>query len=68
MKLSKAIFVSCLICAVSSCVARSSKDTYKDDLDFTIAEVEFNYAGFPLLTEEELAEYDRYDMEEEEDE
>ena len=58
MKLSNVLFISCLICAVSSCVSRSSKEAFKDDLDFTIADVEFNYAGFPLLTEEELVEYD----------
>jgi hypothetical protein len=30
---------------------------FADAPDFAIHEVEYNYAGFPLLTEEKLAEY-----------
>ena len=52
MKFPVALFLPCLFIVVS-CASR-----FKDDLDFTIAEVEYNYAGYSLLTEEELAEYD----------
>ena len=51
-------FLFCLICA-AACTPHSSSETFKDDLDFTIAEVEYHYAGFPLLTEGELAEYEQ---------
>ena len=57
MKLPIALFLPCLF-FVASCATDSSTETFKDDLDFTIAEVEYNYAGFPLLTEKELAEYE----------
>ena len=58
MKLPVALFLPCLF-FVASCASNSAAESFKDDLDFTIAEVEYNYAGFPLLTEKELAEYDR---------
>ena len=48
----------CLIWAVVSCTPHSSTEFFHDDLDFAIHEVEYHYAGFPLLTEEELAEYE----------
>ena len=57
MKLPLALFIPCLF-FVASCATDSSTETFKDDLDFTIAEVEYNYAGFPLLTDKELAEYE----------
>ena len=57
MKLPVASFLSCLF-FVASCATKTSTETFKDDLDFAIAEVEENYAGFPLLTEKELAEYE----------
>ena len=47
----------CLVCTVS-CSPRSSTESFRDDLDFTIKEVEDNYAGFPLLTEKEREAYD----------
>ena len=49
--------ILCLIYAVASCVSSPSTESFKDDLDFTIAEVEYNYPGYALLTESELAEY-----------
>ena len=58
MKLPIALFLPCLF-FVASCASNPATESFKDDLDFTIAEVEYNYAGFPLLTEKELAEYDR---------
>ena len=48
----------CLIWALFSCTPQSSTENFADDLEFAIHEVEYNYAGFPLLTEEELAEYE----------
>ena len=48
----------CLIWAATSCTSPSSTEFFADDLDFAIHEVEYHYAGFPLLTEEELAEYE----------
>ena len=48
----------CLIGALFSCTPQSSTENFADDLDFAIHEVEYNYAGFPLLTEEESAEYE----------
>ena len=58
MILPVALFLPCLF-FVASCASISATESFKDDLDFTIAEGEYNYAGFPLLTEKELAEYDR---------
>ena len=58
MKLPIAFVLPCLL-FVASCASNPATESFKDDLDFTIAEVEYNYAGFPLLTEKELAEYDR---------
>ena len=58
MKLPIALFLSCLF-FVASCASNPAAESFKDDLDFTIAEVEYNYAGFPLLTEKELVEYGR---------
>ena len=40
-----------LIWAAASCTSQSSAEFFADDLDFAIHEVEYNYAGFPLLTE-----------------
>ena len=48
----------CLIWVLFSCTPQSSTENFADDLEFAIHEVEYNYAGFPLLTEEELAEYE----------
>ena len=48
----------CLIGAAVSCTSSSPEETFDDDLDFAIHEVEYNYAGFPLLTEEQLANYE----------
>ena len=48
----------CLFWAALSCTSHSSAEFFDDDLDFAIHEVEYNYAGFPLLTEDELAEYE----------
>ena len=48
----------CLIWALFSCTPQSPTEVFADDLDFAIHEVEYNYAGFPLLTEEELANYE----------
>ena len=48
----------CLIWALFSCSPQSSTKNFADDLDFAIHEVEYHYAGFPLLTEEESAEYE----------
>ena len=48
----------CLVWALFSCTPQSSTENFADDLDFAIHEVEYNYAGFPLLTEEELANYE----------
>jgi hypothetical protein len=53
MRLPIALFLSCLF-FVASCASNPAAESFKDDLDFTIAEVEYNYAGFPLLTEKEL--------------
>ena len=47
----------CLAFAVASCASSPSTESFKDDLDFTIAEVEYNYPGYALLTESELTEY-----------
>ena len=47
----------CLAYAVASCVSGPSTESFKDDLDYTIATVEYNYPGYALLTESELAEY-----------
>ncbi|MBO6082188.1 MAG: peptidase S41 [Bacteroidales bacterium] len=58
MKTPVALLLPCLF-FVASCASNPATESFKDDLDFTIAEVEYNYAGFPLLTEKELAEYDR---------
>ena len=58
MKLPIALFLPCLF-FIASCASNATAESFKDDLDFTIAEVEYNYAGFPLLTEKELVEYDR---------
>ena len=58
MKLPIALFLSCLF-FVASCASNPAAESFKDDLDFTIAEVEYNYAGFPLLKEKELVEYGR---------
>ena len=57
MKFPLASFIPCLF-LVASCATDSSTETFKDDLDFAIHEVEYHYAGFPLLTEEELADYE----------
>ena len=57
MKSSGLLILLCLICA-ASCSSHSSTESFKDDLDFTIKEVEYNYAGFPLLSESEQAEYE----------
>ena len=51
------VLLFCLVGAVLSCTPHSTAETFDDDLDFAIHEVEYRYAGFPLLTEEELAEY-----------
>ena len=60
MKLSGLSLIPFVFCALLSCTSNvpESEETFKDDLDFAIAEVEYNYAGFPLLTDMELAEYD----------
>ena len=47
-----------ILCTLLSCTGKAP-ETFKDDLDFTIAEVEYNYVGYSMLTESELAEYDR---------
>ena len=57
MKRSLALLLPCLI-FVASCATESAPETFKDDLDFTIAEVEYNYVGYAMLTDSELAEYD----------
>lgn len=56
MKSSGLLILLCLISTVS-CSLRSLTESFKDDLDFTIREVEYNYAGFPLLSEKELEAY-----------
>ena len=57
MKSSRLLILLCLIFA-ASCLSHSSTESFKDDLDFTIKEVEYNYAGFPLLSEGEQSEYE----------
>ena len=58
MKLSGIAVIAFSICALMSCESHSARESFKDDLDFTIAQVEYNYAGYSLLTDKELAEYD----------
>lgn len=48
-----------LILSVFLSFSCKTQETFKDDLDFTIAEVEYNYVGYAMLTDSELAEYDR---------
>ena len=48
----------CLIWALFSRSPQSSAEIFADDLDFAIHEVKYNYAGFPLMTEKELTEYE----------
>ena len=46
-----------ILCTLLSCTGKAP-ETFKDDLDFTIAEVEYNYVGYSMLTDSELAQYD----------
>lgn len=57
MKLTRILLLFCVLLG-AACSSHSSTESFKDDLDFTIQEVEYNYAGFPLLSESELAEYE----------
>ena len=57
MKPIRILLLFCMLLG-SACSSQSSTESFKDDLDFTIKEVEYNYAGFPLLSESELAEYE----------
>ena len=49
--------VALFLCALLSFSCKAP-ETFKDDLDFTIAEVEYNYVGYSMLTDSELAQYD----------
>ena len=51
------VWILCLAFAVASCANGASTESFKDDLDFTIAQVEYNYPGYAMLTESELADY-----------
>ena len=57
MKPTRILLLFCVLLG-AACSSHSSMESFKDDLDFTIKEVEYNYAGFPLLSESELAEYE----------
>ena len=57
MKLTRILLLFCVLLG-AACSSHSLTESFKDDLDFTMKEVEYNYAGFPLLSERELAEYE----------
>lgn len=47
MKPIRILLLFCMLLG-AACSSQSSTESFKDDLDFTIKEVEYNYAGFPL--------------------